>query len=74
MGEYSAADMSHPLPAAQKLGRRPVDKGIKRIRADRWIVSPRAVDVLNLLKILYVWRDKQRMHKVLLIGPTNNGK
>jgi len=72
--EYSATDLSHLLPAAQKLARLPADERIQRIRADRWIGYPRAVDALNRLETLYAWPGKQRMPNLLLVGPTNNGK
>lgn len=74
MNEYSATDLSHLLPAAQKLARLPADERIQRIRADRWIGYPRAVDALNRLETLYAWPGKQRMPNLLLVGPTNNGK
>jgi hypothetical protein len=72
--EYSITDLSHLLPVAQKLARLPADERIQRIRADRWIGYPRAVDALNRLETLYAWPGKQRMPNLLLVGPTNNGK
>lgn len=74
MDEYSATCLSHPLLVAQKLGRRPADERKKRIWAERWFGSPRAVDALNRLETLYAWRGKERMHKLLMIGQTNKGK
>lgn len=74
MDEYSITDLSHLLPVAQKLARLPADERIQRIRADRWIGYPRAVDALNRLETLYAWPGKQRMPNLLLVGPTNNGK
>lgn len=74
MDEYSITDLSHLLPVAQKLARLPADERIQRIRADRWIGYPRAVDALNRLETLYAWLGKQRMPNLLLVGPTNNGK
>lgn len=74
MDEYSVTDLSHLLPVAQKLARLPADERIQRIRADRWIGYPRAVDALNRLETLYAWPGKQRMPNLLLVGPTNNGK
>ena len=73
MDEYPVIDLSHLLPAAQGLARLPADERIQRIRADRWIGYPRAVEALNRLETLYAWPNKQRMPK-LLVGPTNNGK
>ena len=64
----------HLLPAAQGLARLPADERIQRLRADRWIGYPRAVEALNRLETLYAWPNKQRMPNLLLVGPTNNGK
>ena len=73
MDEYPVIDLSHLLPAAQGLARLPADERIQRIRADRWIGYPRAVEALNRLETLYAWPNKQRMPNLLLVGPTNNG-
>ncbi|MBN0147954.1 TniB family NTP-binding protein, partial [Pseudomonas aeruginosa] len=62
------------MPAAQGLARLPADERIQRLRADRWIGYPCAVEALNRLETLYAWPNKQRMPNLLLIGPTNNGK
>lgn len=70
----SEIDLSHLLPAAQGLARLPADERIQRLRADRWIGYPRAVEALNRLEALYAWPNKQRMPNLLLVGPTNNGK
>jgi hypothetical protein len=48
--EYPIIDLSHLLPAAQGLARLPADERIQRIRADRWIGYPRAVEALNRLE------------------------
>jgi predicted Ser/Thr protein kinase len=57
------------------LARLPADERIHRLRADRWIGYPRAVEALNRLEALYTWPNKQRMpNLLLLVGPTNNGK
>ncbi|ETS32036.1 TniB protein [Photorhabdus khanii NC19] len=74
MDEYPIIDLSHLLPAVQGLAQLPTAERIQRIRADRWIGYPRALDALNRLKTLYTWPNKQRMPNLLLIGPTNNGK
>ncbi len=74
MDEYPIIDLSHLLPAAQGLARLPADERIQRLRADRWIGYPRAVEALNRLETLYAWPNKQRMPNLLLVGPTNNGK
>ncbi len=74
MDEYPIIDLSHLLPAAQGLARLPSDERIHRLRADRWIGYPRAVEALNRLEALYTWPNKQRMPNLLLVGPTNNGK
>lgn len=70
MDEYPVIDLSHLLPAAQGLARLPADERIQRIRADRWIGYPRAVEALNRLETLYAWPNKQRMPNLLLVGPT----
>jgi predicted Ser/Thr protein kinase len=72
--EYPIIDLSHLLPAAQGLARLPADERIQRLRADRWIGYPRAVEALNRLEALYARPNKQRMPNLLLVGPTNNGK
>ena len=74
MDEYPIIDLSHLLPTAQGLARLPADERIQRLRADRWIGYPRAVEALNRLETLYAWPNKQRMPNLLLVGPTNNGK
>ena len=53
MDEYPIIDLSHLLPAAQGLARLPADERIHRLRADRWIGYPRAVEALNRLEALY---------------------
>ena len=74
MEEYPIIELSHLLPATQGLARLPADERIQRLRADRWIGYPRAVEALNRLEALYAWPNKQRMPNLLLVGPTNNGK
>ena len=74
MDEFPAIYLSHLLPGAQGLARLPAAERIQRIRADRWIGYPRAVDALNRLETLFAWPSKQRMPNLLLVGPTNNGK
>jgi hypothetical protein len=75
----SRGRISHhrPVPPAAGgagLARLPADERIQRLRADRWIGYPRAVEALNRLETLYAWPNKQRMPNLLLVGPTNNGK
>ncbi|WP_342221491.1 TniB family NTP-binding protein [Candidatus Fukatsuia endosymbiont of Tuberolachnus salignus] len=74
MDEFPITDLSHLLPAAQGLARLPAVERIQRIRADRWIGYPRALEALSRLETLYAWPNKQRMPNLLLVGPTNNGK
>lgn len=74
MDEYPTIDLSHLLPSAQTLAVLPAVERIQRIRADRWIGYPRAIEALNKLETLYNWPNKQRMPNLLLVGPTNNGK
>ncbi|MGK3957651.1 TniB family NTP-binding protein [Arthrobacter sp. R4] len=74
MDDYPVPDLGHLQPSAQVLARLPGAERIQRIRADRWIGYPRAVDALARLETFYEWPAKQRMPNLLLIGPTNNGK
>ena len=74
MEDYPIIDLSHLLPAAQGVARLPAVERIQRIRTDRWIGYPLAVEALNRLETLYTWPNKQRMPNLLLLGPTNNGK
>ncbi|WP_441007037.1 TniB family NTP-binding protein, partial [Klebsiella pneumoniae] len=46
------------MPVAQGLARLPADERIHRLRADRWIGYPRAVEALNRLEALYAWPNK----------------
>nr|WP_221262883.1 TniB family NTP-binding protein [Sphingomonas kyeonggiensis] len=66
--------MSHLLPVVRGVARLPAEERVQRIRTDRWIGYPRAVEALNRLEALYAWPNKQRMPNLLLVGPTNNGK
>ncbi|MHA7269661.1 TniB family NTP-binding protein [Arthrobacter sp. HLT1-20] len=72
--DYPEPDLSHLQPWTQALARLPADERIRRIRADRWIGYPRAVQALTRLETLYDWPGRQRMPNLLLVGPTNNGK
>lgn len=74
MDGYPALNLEHLRPGAQSLARLPDHERVQRIRADRWIGYPRAVEALGRLEALYRWPAKQRMPNLLLIGPTNNGK
>ncbi|GAA1683278.1 transposition protein TniB [Citricoccus zhacaiensis] len=72
--EYEPLELSHLHPAAQPVARLPAAERIQRIRADRWIGYPRAVEAVERLETLLGWPPKQRMPNLLLVGPTNNGK
>lgn len=74
MEDYPAIDLGHLQPSAQILARLPDAERVERIRADRWIGYPRAVEALGRLDALFGWPTKQRMPNLLVIGPTNNGK
>jgi len=74
VNEYPSVDLSHLLPTAQGMALLPTSERIQRIRADRWIGYPRAIEALKRLEALYTWPTKQRMPNLLLVGPTNNGK
>lgn len=72
--EYQAPDLSHLHPSVHSTARLPAAERIDRIRADRWIGYPKAVDAVDRLETLLGWPRKQRMPNMLLVGPTNNGK
>jgi hypothetical protein len=72
--EYPSVDLGHLQRSAQALARLPDAERVQRIRADRWIGYPRALEALTRLEALYQWPTKQRMPNLLLVGPTNNGK
>src|SRR5699024_550998 len=74
MEHFPVNDLSHLLPEVQELTRLPASERIQRIRVDRWIGYPRAVEALNRLETLFNWPNKQRMPNLLIVGPTNNGK
>lgn len=67
-------DLTHLHPAAREVARLPSSERVHRIRADRWIGYPKAVDAVERLEMLFRWPSKQRMPNLLLVGPTNNGK
>ena len=60
MDEYPIIDLSHLLPAARAWPVFRRTERIQRLRADRWIGYPRAVEALNRLEALYV--AKQATH------------
>lgn len=72
--EERTLDLGHLHPSAQTVARLPDSERLQRIRADRWIGYPRALDAIDRLEMLFEWPSKQRMPNLLLIGPTNNGK
>ncbi|MGH9067410.1 MAG: TniB family NTP-binding protein, partial [Acidimicrobiales bacterium] len=72
--EPRVVDLGHLQPSAQVLARLSDGERLERIRADRWIGYPRALEALARLEALYRWPTKQRMPNLLLVGPTNNGK
>jgi len=72
--DFSLCDLSHLTLSAQKIALLPNNERIQRIRSDRWIGYPRALDALNRLEALFTWPIKQRMPNLLIVGPTNNGK
>lgn len=67
-------DLSHLHPVSRELAKLPPEDRLHRIRADRWIGYPKALDAVERLELLYAWPRKQRMPNLLLVGPTNNGK
>ena len=47
---------------------------IARIRSDRWIAYPRAMQAIDPLHELFEYPKRLRMPNLLIVGPTNNGK
>lgn len=74
MDDIYPLDLTHLHPAAREVARLPSSERVHRIRSDRWIGYPRAVDAVERLEMLFRWPSKQRMPNLLLVGPTNNGK
>lgn len=74
MESENFCDLSHLIPSVHKVAMLPAVERIQRIRADRWIGYPRALEALDKLEDLFNWPQKQRMPNLLIIGPTNNGK
>ena len=74
MDDIYPVDLTHLHPAAREVARLPSSERVHRIRADRWIGYPKAVDAVERLEMLFRWPSKQRMPNLLLVGPTNNGK
>jgi hypothetical protein len=72
--DYRTQDLTHLHPVSRELARLPSTERLHRIRADRWIGYPKAVDAVERLEMLFRWPRKQRMPNLLLVGPTNNGK
>lgn len=71
---YQPLDLSHLHPSMHDEARLPGAERIARIRADRWIGYPKAVEAVERLETLLGWPRKQRMPNLLVMGPTNNGK
>ena len=67
-------DLSHLAPQAREIAMLSDEERIIRIRSDRWIGYPRAIEAIDRLEELLVWPRKQRMPNMLIVGPTNNGK
>lgn len=74
MDDYRPLDLTHLHPVSREVARLPTAERLHRIRADRWIGYPKAVDAVERLEMLFRWPRKQRMPNLLLVGPTNNGK
>lgn len=74
MDEDDLIDLSHLITPMQKIAMLPANERVQRIRADRWIGYPRAIEAIEKLEIFLNWPSKQRMPNLLIIGPTNNGK
>lgn len=74
MDSMDKFDLFHLLPAVQKVALLPDDERIQRIRSDRWIGYPKALEIIKKLEALFNWPQKQRMPNLLIVGATNNGK
>ena len=64
--EDQPPDLSHLHPSAQSTARLPAAERVHRIRADRWIGYPKAVEAVGRLEMLLGWPRKQRMPNLLL--------
>lgn len=71
---HQPLDLAHLHPDVHASAGLPAAERISRIRADRWIGYPKAVEAVDRLETLLAWPRKQRMPNLLLVGPTNNGK
>jgi hypothetical protein len=71
---YQAQNLMHLHEGSREVAQLPVGERLDRIRADRWIGYPAAVQAVERLEMLFRWPRKQRMPNLLLVGPTNNGK
>ncbi|WP_026005767.1 TniB family NTP-binding protein [Arthrobacter sp. M2012083] len=74
MDKNAPGDLSHLHPLARELATLSPEERVSRIRADRWIGYPKALEAVERLEVLYDWPKKQRMPNLLVAGPTNNGK
>lgn len=74
MGKNTPQDLTHLHPTSRELAKLPPEDRLHRIRADRWIGYPKALEAVERLEVLYGWPRKQRMPNLLVVGPTNNGK
>lgn len=71
---HQPLDLAHLHPDVHAVAGLPAAERVTRIRADRWIGYPKAVEAVDRLDTLLAWPRKQRMPNLLLVGPTNNGK
>ncbi len=69
-----APDLDHLLPAVRQTALLPASERLQRVRAERWIGSPKAHNVLAQLEQLLSHPPRQRMPNLLVVGPTKNGK
>lgn len=74
MDDCRVPDLAHLHPVSREVALLSSKERLHRIRADRWIGYPKAVDAVERLEMLFRWPRKQRMPNLLLVGPTNNGK
>jgi TniB protein len=65
--ESEPCDLSHLTPAARAAALLPEEERIRRIRADRWIGYPRALEALGRLDIVLQGPPKQRMPNLLTL-------
>ena len=63
--EYEPLELSHLHPAAQPVARLPAAERVQRIRADRWIGYPKAVEAVERLETMLGWPEVRGVAEVM---------